>query len=103
MLMANGITAITGPNTSSWAMRMRLFTPVKMVGSTNQPSPHSGREARDPPTATPAPSPLAMSMYFRIFSSCGWLAIGPTWVSALIGSPILASLNMATSLSTKRS
>ena len=27
----------TGPKTSSWAMRMRLVTPVKIDGSTNRP------------------------------------------------------------------
>ena len=31
-------------------------------------------------------------MYFRIFSSCGLLVIGPTCVSALIGLPIFAVL-----------
>ena len=81
-------------------MRIEFFTPVKMVGSTNQPSPHSGRVALAPPSAVCTPSDFAMSMYLRTFSSCGRLVTGPTCVSISIGLPIFAVLANATSFST---
>jgi hypothetical protein len=40
----NLITESTGPNTSSWAIRIRLFTPVKMVGFTKYLPPPSAFE-----------------------------------------------------------
>ncbi|MCY1228104.1 hypothetical protein D3C71_1664230 [compost metagenome] len=57
----------TGPNTSSCAIRMSLRTPVKMVGCTNQPLPHSGASPAAPPRTAVAPSLRAMSMYSRTF------------------------------------
>src|SRR5580765_2566977 len=42
----NGMTDNTGPNTSSCAIRIALFTLPKIVGSTNQPSPHSAADAQ---------------------------------------------------------
>ena len=58
----NLITESTGPKTSSWAMRIRLVTPAKIVGSMNQPLAHSGRVAAAPPSISVAPSFFAMSM-----------------------------------------
>jgi hypothetical protein len=58
----NGMIERTGPNTSSRAIRIWLFTPEKIVGSMNQPSPHSGRAAGLPPSASCAPSFCAMPM-----------------------------------------
>jgi len=55
-------TASTGPNTSSLAMRMSCVTPVKIVGSTNQPPASFGSVGRPPPHASVAPSPFATPM-----------------------------------------
>ena len=97
------ITDSTGPNTSSCAMRMWLRTPVKMVGCTNQPVPHSGAVPLSPPSTAVAPSARAMSMYSSTLRYCGGVVIGPTWVSALIGSPMRAVRATASRRSTKAS
>ena len=96
----NGMIDSTGPKTSSCAMRIEFFTPLKIVGSTNQPSPHSGALGRFPPSTGVAPSAFAISMYFSTFSSCGLFVMGPTWVSSSIGFPIFAVFASARSLST---
>src|SRR5579883_740678 len=94
-------TESTGPNTSSWAMRMRLSTSRKMVGLTKYRPPPSSFVAGPPPRTQRAPSALAMSD--RIFSYCGGVVTGPTCVSALLGSPSRACRAMATSFSTNTS
>src|ERR1700733_6542040 len=46
---SNGMTDRTGPKISSCAIRIWLLTPVKIVGSTNQPSPKRLLSAGPPP------------------------------------------------------
>src|ERR1700678_4212213 len=62
VLVVESDTERTGPKTSSCAMRISGLTPVNTVGSTNHPSPHSGRALLAPPRTQEAPSLLAISM-----------------------------------------
>ncbi len=84
-------------------MRILFSTPVKMVGSMNQPLPHSGRVAGVPPSCNSQPSSLAMSMYFSTFSYCGGVVTGPTSVLMSIGFPIFALFANSTTRRTKSS
>ena len=52
----------TGPKISSWAIRILLVTPVKIVGLTKYWPPPSSCGAAPPPNTHFAPSPFAMSM-----------------------------------------
>src|SRR5215510_11191946 len=96
----NLMTESTGPNTSSWAIRILLSTPVKIVGLTKYLPPPSSLPAGPPPRTQAAPSPLAMSIYDRIFWYCAGVVTGPTWVSSWLGSPSLATFAIAISLCT---
>ena len=66
---------------------MRCVTPVKTVGSTNQPPARRGSVGTRPPAASVAPSPRAMSMYDSTLSCCAFEMIAPIVVAGSVGGP----------------
>src|SRR4029453_17255212 len=101
--LSKRITARTGPNTSSCAMRIRLSTPTKMVGSKNRPFGHPGTDLVWPPATRRAPSAFAISTYALIFSSWGSVEIGAICVAGSEGWPKRASLMNASRRATNSS
>ena len=90
-----GIKATTGPNISSWAIRMSWSTSVNMVGSKKCPG--SPGSARLPPVNRFAPSFFPITVYFSIFSSWDRLMTGPISVSVFSPSPSFRDLVLARS------
>ena len=81
-------TASTGPKSSSLAARASGFTPVRTVGSTNEPPWQWGTSRRSlPPHATLAPSATAASMAVATRSAAWAVMRGPTSVAGSRGSP----------------
>ena len=103
--VSNGITTVTGPNTSSRAMVIDGVTPANTVGSRKYPpaSAPSRWAGRLPPVTACAPSCRAMST--RRSTRSRWRAeiTGPICVSGSAGSPTRIAAALRASRSTNSS
>ena len=95
----NENSGATGPNVSSRAIFIFDVTPVRMVGSKNEPP----SACRLPPSAILPPLLTASAMCSSTFSTAAMSISGPCWVSPLSPSPTFMALTAFASFSAKAS